>query len=389
MAASRLLNPAPSCATALQAAFADFSASTAQLAAQDEDLRGSVELLRRDVALTHSRLHEEMRRRVRSEAQMGSMFGSVPFGLVAIDAGRVTGFNPAAAKLLPDLVLQGVWALPAQWMRRGTTDEYLTDRGSEARIISVCALTDTASGTRLLHIDDITEAHRERERAERQERLASMGRMSAELAHQLRTPLCTATLYASQLREPDIDADERSAMAGRLVGQLGQIDALITRMLSFVKTRARAQEIGPIEALVRSQLEVIAPLLAQRGVRLALALHAPDCVIAVDRLQIGSAVLALLENALQHAPPGSTVSVACRSEGHRVEICVTDEGPGIDPAIAARLFEPFATGRPTGTGLGLAMARAAAQAHRGELSFAACEPHGVRFTLALPALPQV
>jgi two-component system sensor kinase FixL len=72
-----------------------------------------------------------------------------------------------------------------------------------------------------------------------------------------------------------------------------------------------------------------------------------------------------------------------------VAISVSDEGPGIAPEMAARLFEPFATGRPTGTGLGLAIARAAAQAHRGESSFTPCQPSGVCFTLALPALPQV
>jgi signal transduction histidine kinase len=178
-------------------------------------------------------------------------------------------------------------------------------------------------------------------------------------------------------------------MASRLSAQLSQLDALITRMLGFVKTNARERELSALEPLVRSQIEVVAPLFAKRSIELVLQWQAPDCEIAVDRLQIGSAVLALLENALQHAPTGSRVSVACISQGHRVAISVSDEGPGIAPEMAARLFEPFATGRPTGTGLGLAIARAAAQAHRGELSFTPCQPSGVCFTLALPALPQV
>ena len=383
------MNRPPTSTLALQQAFAEFAASTEQLARQDEELRHAVELLRQDLAQTHSRLHEEMHRRASSEAQLGSMFASAPFGLIALAAGRVTGFNQAAAALFPDLAENAQWVLPIEWRRRGSSDEYLTERGNEARLIRVNLVKDTISGTECMRVDDITDMHRERENLERQERLASMGRLSAELAHQLRTPLCTATLYASQLREADIGAEERCAMADRLIGQLGQLDSLITRMLSFVKTRARAQEIGPIEPLVRSQIEVIIPLMALRGIKLALDLQAPDCVIAVDRLQIGSAVMALLENALQHAPQGSTLSVACRSAGHRVEICVSDEGPGIAPEIASRLFEPFATGRPNGTGLGLAMARAAAQAHRGELSFTPIEPCGVRFTLALPALLQV
>ena len=380
---------AASSAAALQAAFAEFAASTAQLATQDEDLRRSVELLRMDLAQTHGRLHDEMRRRVKSEAQLGSMFASAPFGLVAIDAGRISAFNPAAARLLPGLAEGAVWSLPAQWIRRGAGNEFATDRGQDAQVVALSVLTQTGSGTQLLRLEDITETLRDRERAERQERLAAMGRMTAELAHQLRTPLCTATLYASQLAEPELEDPDRQQMASRLGAQLSQLDALITRMLGFVKTNSRQPELSAIEPLVRGQIESIAPLFAQRGVHLDLLWQAPDCEIAVDRLQIGSAVLALLENALQHSSKGSRVSVGCVSQGHRVAISVSDQGPGIAPEMAARLFEPFATGRPTGTGLGLAIARAAAQAHRGELSCTPCQPNGVCFTLALPALPQV
>lgn len=216
-----------------------------------------------------------------------------------------------------------------------------------------------------------------------------MGRMSAELAHQLRTPLCTATLHASRLAEPDLAPEERQQTALRLAGQLRQLDGLINRMLGFLKTSARDRELSAIEPLVQAQLELIGPQLQERALRLDLRWQAPDCVIPVDRLQIGSAVLALLENAMQHSPPGSTLSVACVSQGHRVEISVADEGPGIAPDMSARLFEPFASGRAAGSGLGLAIARAAAQAHRGELSCQPRQPNGTCFILALPALPAV
>jgi C4-dicarboxylate-specific signal transduction histidine kinase len=85
-------------------------------------------------------------------------------------------------------------------------------------------------------------------------------------------------------------------------------------------------------------------------------------MLVLDRLQIGAALLALLENALQHAPEAGTLVVGCALRGHRLEITVADDGPGISPEMAARLFEPFATGRANGTGLGLAIAQAAAKA---------------------------
>jgi len=381
--------PAGLSAAELHAAFTTFAASTAQLAHQDDDLRRSVEQLRADLALTHSRLHAEMRRRVRSEEQADSMFSSAPFGLLALEDGRISAFNPAALRLLPGLTLNSIWAVPAHWRRRGASNEYSTDRGPDARVVSVSLLSEPDSPTQLWRIEDVTGALRERERAERQERLAAMGRMSAELAHQLRTPLCTATLHASRLAEPDLAPEERQQTALRLAGQLRQLDGLINRMLGFLKTSARDRELSAIEPLVQAQLELIGPQLQERALRLDLRWQAPDCVIPVDRLQIGSAVLALLENAMQHSPPGSTLSVACVSQGHRVEISVADEGPGIAPDMSARLFEPFASGRAAGSGLGLAIARAAAQAHRGELSCQPRQPNGTCFILALPALPAV
>jgi len=374
-------------AAGLQAALAEFAAATAALADRDASLRDAVEQLRHDLAQARNRLHDETLRRARSEARLGSMFAAVPFGLVAVEDGRVAGFNQAAAQLLPGLAEQAPWQLPDAWRRRGASQEYATGRGQQARIVEVRVLRDDAGpAPTLVRLEDVTEALRAREQAGRQDRLAAMGRMTAEVAHQLRTPLCTATLYASQLCDTTLEPGARRQMAERVCTQLGQLDALITRMLGFVKTSARDRESCDIQALLQGQLEVIAPLLDQRRLRLALQLEAGGCQLVLDRLQIGAALLALLENALQHAPEGGTLAVGCVLRGHRLEITVADDGPGISPEMAARLFEPFATGRANGTGLGLAIAQAAAKAHGGELGFAARQPSGVCFTLALPTV---
>lgn len=374
----------------LAAALAAFAEHTSELVGQDKALELSVDRLRSDLEHTKTRLHEEVRRRTLAEAHLGSMFSSAPFGLVSIHNGRVAALNGAAAALLPCLSLDSVWEMPTDWRRQGGSDNYGTGRAESARVVNVtCLLDDTDSTRQLIRLEDVTEMLRERENDARRDRLAAMGRMSAELAHQLRTPLCTATLYAGQLGEPGLDEAERLGMAQRLVGQLGQLDALITRMLSFVRTSVRAKEVSAIEPLVREQLTLIAPQMALRCLRLDADWQAQGCELAVDRLQIGSAVLALLENALQHAPHDSVISVRCLHAGHRVDIVVSDQGPGIAPSIVSSLFEPFASGRANGTGLGLAMARAAAQAHRGELNYSPRSPQGAEFTLSLPVLPSI
>lgn len=305
---------------------------------------------------------------------------------------QVISINAAAATLMPNLRQGDGFALPADWQRQGDSDRYTAGRSPQARVIQVAWLSAPNLNAQLVRLEDITVACSERDTLERQARLNAMGRMTAELAHQLRTPLCTATLYASMLADEEDDTGgriDRPQITRRLVHQLGQIDALIVRMLAFVKSRSRSHEVCAIEALLQDQIDVVMPLLGLRNVQLALRCDATDCLVAVDQLQVGSALMALLENALQHAPKGSTLSVSCQAIGHRVDIIVADQGPGVSEYMLPRLFEPFATGRPSGTGLGLALAHTAVQAHGGRLAYHQVVPQGAAFTLTLPALPQV
>lgn len=357
--------------------------------ASDAQWRQLVDSLRRDLAHAHVRHEAEQARRIRSERDAGALMAQVPFGLVTLHQGQVLTCNAAASDLLPGLYPGRAFALPADWQRRGDSSTYHTGRGPDAKVVQVDWLSAANLPTQWVRLEDVTASQNERDAAERQSRLAAMGRMTAELAHQLRTPLCTATLYASMLADSEPSRTDHHQIAQRLVNQLGQLDTLIVRMLAFVKTRSRSHEVCAIEPLLRAQLEIVVPLMAQRERAVHVDWQAPGCLVAVDQMQLGSALLALLENALQHAPAGSTVNVGCVALGHRVEITVADQGPGVSELLLPRLFEPFATEHPTGTGLGLAIAQAAAEAHGGTLAYEAVLPRGACFKLTLPALPQV
>lgn len=357
--------------------------------ASEGEWRQLVDSLRQDLEQAHLRHGAEQERRIRSEMDAGALMAQVPFGLVTLHEEQVLACNAAATDLLPGLRPGGPFALPADWQRRGDTSTYHTGRGADARVMQVDWLSAPNLPTQWVRLEDVTASQNERDTSERQSRLAAMGRMTAELAHQLRTPLCTATLYASMLSDSALNSTDHTLIVQRLLSQLGQLDALIVRMLAFVKTRSRSHEVCAIEPLLRAQLDVVIPLMAQRGRVVRVDWSAPDCLVAVDQMQLGSALLALLENALQHAPAGSQVDVGCVAHGHRVEITVADQGPGVSELLLPRLFEPFATDHPTGTGLGLAIARAAAESHGGKLSYQAVQPQGACFKLTLPALPQV
>jgi two-component system, OmpR family, sensor histidine kinase KdpD len=116
-----------------------------------------------------------------------------------------------------------------------------------------------------------------------------------------------------------------------------------------------------------------------------------DAVAMLDRTLIERVLLNLVDNAMRFAPPGSTVKVACDVAEDRLELSVTDEGPGIEKAQCERIFEPFFTtsggafpGEPVHAGLGLAFCRAVARAHAGDVRAEVCATRGARFVVDLP-----
>ena len=122
---------------------------------------------------------------------------------------------------------------------------------------------------------------------------------------------------------------------------------------------------------------------------IAMRIEAPPTPVQamVDRDQVLSLLTNLLYNAIEAAPADSevTVSISAALKNERIQIMVLDRGPGIDAAIAGKLFTPFTTTKPGGTGLGLTVARRIAQEHGGTLIAANRPKGGACFTLTLPA----
>ena len=226
-----------------------------------------------------------------------------------------------------------------------------------------------------------------REAARRRERLAAMGEMAARLAHQLRTPLATALLYAVQLGETALPAAERARFAGNTVDRLRHLERLVDDMLHFVRGVSVDCEPTTAGELLREAFQTMEPQALARGLLLEVRDETGGCVLRADRLALSGALLSLLENAVQSCAPGGRVSMVASATGAELAFCVSDSGAGIAPKVRARLFEPFFTTRSGGTGLGLAIVRAVAEAHGGSVSVRSVKGAGSEFDLRLPLAP--
>jgi two-component system sensor histidine kinase FlrB len=217
----------------------------------------------------------------------------------------------------------------------------------------------------------------------RQQRLLTLGELAAGLAHQIRTPLATALLYASQMTLPGRSPEDLGRCAEKTVGSLKQLDKLVNDMLAFTHGGA-AREVVSVSALLEQVAQWLRPAL-RRGIRLTIRTQAPDLMVRANAPSLVSAVLNLATNALQAATADIDLELlARRSADGRAQIVVSDNGPGVPAHIRARIFEPFFTTRARGNGIGLAIVKSVVEAHQGSVSLAE-GPGGATFIIELPA----
>ena len=361
----------PAQSAQLEEAFRLFVQASQDLEEQQKTLQNQIDRLSNDLAIANQRL--------------AALLGALPAGVLLIEDGVVRDLNPAARALLPDLIEGAPWQIPAAWSATPVQGEYQTSCDSTGRTVQLKEVT--IADRKILQIQDITESLAQHAETQRQSKLASMGQMAASIAHQLRTPLATATLYAGHLSDPLLPQDRQREMAEKLRRQLTSLEKLTTRMLQFVRQRPHKTESVSIDDLLEEAEQAIAPQCERYGVPLSVSITGESSLVNVERDAIVSALVAVLENALQISPKGSNIRMQATIGPSRVRIEIDDQGPGIEEAMLNSMFEPFTTSRVNGTGLGLSIARNAIEAHRGEISAVNRPEGGARFTLTLPCLP--
>ena len=238
-------------------------------------------------------------------------------------------------------------------------------------------------GGEVVLLTDVTESHLMQVLLARQQRLLTLGELAAGLAHQIRTPLAAALLYASQMTLSGFTAADLSRCAEKTVGSLKQLDKLVNDMLAFAHGGA-AREAVSVSALLEQVAQWVRPALRD-GVRLTIRTLAPDLMVRANAPSLVSAVLNLATNALQAATaPLNLELLARRAADGRAQIVVSDNGPGVPAQIRQRIFEPFFTTRARGNGIGLSIVKSVVEAHGGSVHLAdsSC---GATFVIDLPA----
>jgi signal transduction histidine kinase len=221
------------------------------------------------------------------------------------------------------------------------------------------------------------------------EKLASIGRMAATIAHEIRNPLTSVKLNIQKVAEEESFAEAVKAHLGLSLEGIDQIEHFIKELLNFTRVQELSLEKWQIDQIVEESLKVVKDVFAQKriAVERACATDLPPVLVDADKLR--QVFLNVLRNAHEALDSGGKIGIACDAvqEGRRmmVRVRITDNGPGIPEKDRPNIFEPFFTTKPSGFGLGLANARKIVEQHNGSISVGKKRGRGSAFVILIPA----
>ncbi len=372
----------------LKDAFAIFNQLSSQLTESYQQLETRVADLNQELQAARDERIRELTEKERLASRLSLLLDVLPGGVIVLDGeGVIRENNPAAEELLGQPLLGIAWSeVIARAFAPRCDDGHEVSLVDGRRVnISTCPL-GTEPGQILL-ITDVTEMRMLQDRLTQQQRLAAMGETAASLAHQIRTPLSSAMLYASNLKRPQMDDGSRRQVAEKIFSRLRHLEQLVDNMLVYARSGKSGEEFFTADVLLADLQQVLEAQLQSSHTRFEWKDKTAGQRLYGNRQMILSGLINLAVNAIQAMQEqGELRAQASVDEAGQLELCIEDDGPGIPLAVRGKLFDPFYTTRKDGTGLGLAVVQAIARAHKGEVKLVSTLGKGSVFSLHLPIL---
>lgn len=367
--------------TELERAFGVFNRLSSELQGAYENLQQRVTRLTVELEEARRARQDAAHEAQQTAERLRSLLDTLPAGVVVVDeVGRIHECNQPAEAILGENLVGKPWQDVARTELESAAaagGDWITRSG---RRITLTARVLPEQAAKIVLLTDVTETRALQELATRNQRLSAIGKMAASLAHQIRTPLAGALLYLSQCRSRR-DETERNNLLEKGIERLRHLDLLVQGMLVFARGKGPGERVR-IADLFRAVHDAA---MAVKPEGAHLVVDGADALVELDgnRIALTAALTNLINNAFESSP-NVVVTLEAHVRGDRVEFSVRDNGPGIAPSIQSRVFEPFFSTRPAGTGLGLAVVKTVTEAHGGELALESEPKGGTRVELDLP-----
>lgn len=310
----------------------------------------------------------------------------MPAGVIVLDGnGIVRQANHQAKDLLGEPLEGQLWrTIIARSFKPRADDGHEVSLIDGRRVkLSITPLEQEPG--QLIVLTDLTETRQLQARVSHMQRLSSLGKMVASLAHQIRTPLSAAMLYAANLKRPGLGSEAVQQFSGKLTERLKELERQVNDMLLFAKS-GEDQVVATLTVSdIQSAVQATAASMTSQAEQ-TLVCEGFDCEASItgNMTALQGAILNLVHNASQVSGKHGEVTIKAVLGEKALAISVCDEGPGVPAALRNKIFEPFYTTKSHGTGLGLAVVKSVVTAHKGQLNVANLAEGGACFTITLP-----
>ena len=385
----------------LAAAYAVFNDTSRQLSKTYQLLQVKVEQLSRELDTVSAQKDQELEKKNQLANRMQALLDFLPGGVIVLDAqGIIVQSNPAAREMLQNPLNDHLWRDLINSCFAPRSEGGLDLITSNGRRVSLATASLDDEGQIIL-LTDQTETRRLQEQVSRHDKLSAMGKMVSALAHQVRTPLSAAILYANHLCGDTISEERRQEFAYKLLGRLNHMAEQVKDMLLFVRNELPLNEVICLSDLEEGLKAAMDVPLTTSGCQCVWQNAIANESIRCNREALIGALLNLVNNAVQ-ATQGhiglntdsaskqrklkvSFIRTAINGEA-AVAIAIADNGPGMTQEQLNSAKEIFFTTKPQGTGLGLTIVQSVARAHGGYFKLQSQQGRGTCGILTLPLL---
>ena len=317
----------------------------------------------------------------------------MPAGVVVLDQkGHIKQANHQAIELLGEPLEKELWReiILRSFKPQADDGHEVSLRDGRKVKLSITPLVEEKG--QLIVLTDLTETRELQGRISHLQRLSSLGKMVASLAHQVRTPLSSAMLYAANLRSLNLKNEMDERFTTNLQNRLKDLESTVNDMLLFAKS-GEQQIVAPLtvtQVMVKSA-EAVDALLATKSIHLKIDNKPSHHQLMGNETALIGAISNLLHNAIEVSKQGDVIEVITdiveENGASFISIQIKDQGCGLTMGQINNIFEPFFTTKTQGTGLGLAVVQSVAKSHQGLVkAINNPEGNGACFTLLLPCI---
>jgi two-component system, sensor histidine kinase FlrB len=335
-------------------------------------------------------LQEKLREKEGLADKLNATMAALPVAVLLVDGfGVISDANPQAEKLLDESqchpLIGSRWSAVIKRCFSPRPDDGHDISLVNGRIVSVATSALKSEG-QILVITDQTDTRKLQQQVSQNQRLTDLGRMTASLAHQIRTPLSAAMLYGQNMLHPKVSEPKKEQFNHKLMSQLQQLEQQLQQMLLFARGDIECSDQLLSQQILAQLKDTSEAVLDKTGSSLIIHNQAYDQKIKCNAQLLYSVLMNLVNNACEAVGNNAQIEVVIRHTESNLLIEVSDHGPGIRAAQIDQVCEPFFSTKSHGTGLGLAVAKSIIEAHQGQLNIESELNEGCCITLQLPLL---